>query len=270
MTPTKYIDDHAKTQIDALVRECGSNLLKQQPSRAQVSADSMRETFEARDSDAAHWMAERLSLITPDLPVLASRYDPENQVAPSQAACWILDPIDGAPQYLQGNQLWSMTLTLLDNGVAQSAWVYQAPTDSLYFATRGRGAHLNARPIRVVDRTDLQTCVAATNFPNYPRQSQDAILAFTRDMARALPHLFAQRWMGPASLSLAQLAAGQFDAYWEHGRAHFDWLAGSLIAAEAGAVIRSFDGPAFGWETCGLIACQPGIADTFPHLLSEP
>ncbi len=255
-------------EIARLLRHYGDQLLSQQPPAALANLAAMRACLAERTQAArAAWSAE-IEQRWPDLACHFQLAD-STQRAPDflqSGTSWLCEPIDGAVQYLHGQPLWTVTLCLLRDGQAYYAWVYHAASQTLYFAHKQHGAYANQRRLHCISRSPLQLCFLASSFPNYPQRPSGEVQEFTQKLQGIIPKVLAQRWMGPASLSLAQLAAGQIDGYWEIGRSLYDWLPGALLASEAGAKIADLHGQPLTWQSDSILIAQAAIhAELLQH-----
>ncbi|HEY7070340.1 MAG TPA: inositol monophosphatase family protein [Acidimicrobiales bacterium] len=174
---------------------------------------------------------------------------------------WVVDPIDGTTNYLYGFPGWSVSIAVEDDEGVVAGVVVDPSHNDVFGATRGGGARRNGRPIRCSAQTVLAEALLATGF-NYQadqRRRQAEILV------ALLPQVRDIRRMGSASLDLCSVACGRVDAYYERGVSWWDIAAGSLIAAEAGAVVFSLDdGPVTGDS---VMASAPGVAAPLRELL---
>jgi myo-inositol-1(or 4)-monophosphatase len=152
---------------------------------------------------------------------------------------WVIDPLDGTSNYLHGIPHFAVSIAQQVNGRTEHAVVYDPMRDEMFTASRGSGAYLNQKRIRVSARSGLDSAVLATAFPfrqrnqlqSYARVFQ-AILSKIEDFRRA----------GTASLDLAWVAAGRLDGFFELGLKPWDVAAGALIVREAGGVVIDWDG----------------------------
>jgi myo-inositol-1(or 4)-monophosphatase len=174
---------------------------------------------------------------------------------------WVVDPIDGTTNYLYGFPGWSVSIAAEDDGGVVAGVVVDPSHRDVFSASRGGGARRNGEPIRCSTQTVLAETLVATGF-NYQadqRRRQAEILV------ALLPQVRDIRRMGSASLDLCSVACGRVDAYYERGVSWWDIAAGSLIAAEAGAVVLSLDdGPVTGDS---VMASAPGVAASLRELL---
>lgn len=152
---------------------------------------------------------------------------------------WVIDPLDGTTNYVKGIPHFAVSIALKVKGRIEQAVVYDPIRGELFTASRGQGAQLNNKRIRVNKATELAGTVLATGFPfkqkhhseNYFKAFQ-ALFVQTADMRRA----------GSAALDLAYVAAGRVDGYFEIGLKPWDSAAGQLLVKEAGGLVTDFAG----------------------------
>ena len=153
---------------------------------------------------------------------------------------WIVDPLDGTTNFLHGIPHFAVSIALERNGAIVAALTYNPANDELFVAERGKGAFLNDRRIRVAARQRLAEAVVACGLPHYGRG--DLALGAPRDRRRAAAFRRACAAIGAATLDLAWVAAGRFDAYWERDLSPWDMAAGMLLVREAGGFVTDLDG----------------------------
>ena len=174
---------------------------------------------------------------------------------------WIVDPLDGTTNFIHGLPQYGISIALMERGTVTQAVVYDPARDELFTATRGRGAYLNDRRIRVSARAKLDEALVGTGFPY--REIDDLDL-YLRILKRVMENTAAVRRPGAAALDLAYVAAGRYDAFFEAGLSPWDVAAGSLLVTEAGGLIGDFDGEpkhVFGGR---VVASSPKL---FPGML---
>lgn len=152
---------------------------------------------------------------------------------------WVIDPLDGTSNYLHGLPHFAASIALQINGRTQHAVVYDPIRDELFNASRGSGAYLNSKRIRVSSRNGLEGAILATAFPFRQRQK---LPAFGRVFQSVFSKIEDIRRAGTASLDLAWVAAARMDGYFEVGLKPWDVAAGALLVREAGGVVMDFDG----------------------------
>jgi myo-inositol-1(or 4)-monophosphatase len=154
---------------------------------------------------------------------------------------WIIDPLDGTTNFLRGVPHFAVSIACKYKGRLEHAVVLDPVRQEEFTASRGRGAALNGRRIRVSNRKSLEGALLGTGFPF--RDSQLDHLENYLGMFRSLVGDTAGiRRAGAASLDLAYVAAGRYDAFWEFGLSEWDMAAGVLLIQEAGGLVSDFTG----------------------------
>ena len=170
---------------------------------------------------------------------------------------WYVDPIDGTTNFLYDLPMWTVSIGVHDAEGPLCGVVYAPALRETFTAVRGRGAHLNSRPIACGNVTDPTKALVATGF-NYSPANRVV-------QANRLPALIDKirdvRRLGSASLDLCFVACGRYDGYFEEHLFPWDLAAGSLIAAEAGATVRVLadEGP----TAFAVLAANPAL---FPQI----
>ena len=168
-------------------------------------------------------------------------------------AVWIIDPLDGTSNYLHGLPHFAVSIAQQIKGRTQHAVVFDPMRDELFNASRGSGAYLNNKRMRVSARNGLDGAILATAFPFRQRQQLQAY-------GRVFQSVFAKvediRRAGTASLDLTWVAAGRMDGYFEIGLKPWDVAAGALLVREAGGVVLDFEGTD-GFEAAETIIAAP-------------
>jgi myo-inositol-1(or 4)-monophosphatase len=152
---------------------------------------------------------------------------------------WVIDPLDGTTNFLHGNPQYCVSIGLLHRGVPTHAVVYDPNRNELFTATRGAGAFLNDRRIRVSKTDKLHDALIGTGFPFKEQSHLDEYLRGLRTLMRTCQGI---RRPGAAALDLAWVAAARIDAFWEIGLSPWDMMAGALLIREAGGLVGDFEG----------------------------
>ena len=175
---------------------------------------------------------------------------------------WVIDPLDGTHNYLRGIPHFSVSIALLEKGVPIHAVVFDPLRDELYTASKGDGAYLNDRRMRVSKRENLGGAMIATGFPYRQREHLTAQLDMTRAILGQAEDI---RRSGSAALDLAYVAAGRYDGYFEIGLKPWDMAAGVLLVHEAGGRYCDFAGrdgiPASGNIVAGNLNVAKAMVD---------
>jgi myo-inositol-1(or 4)-monophosphatase len=178
---------------------------------------------------------------------------------------WIIDPLDGTTNFIHGFPVYCVSIALQIQGKIDHAVVYDPTRNDLFYASRGRGAYLNDRRLRVSKREVLKDCLISTGFPfrpgdNFPKYMQMMSEVMTRTAGLRRP--------GAAALDLAYVAAGFCDGFFETGVQAWDVAAGSLLIQEAGGLIGNFTGDSDFLDQQECVAGNPKIYSQLVGLLS--
>lgn len=169
---------------------------------------------------------------------------------------WIIDPLDGTTNFLQGLPHFAVSIALEVDGRLDQGVIYDPAKNDLFTASRGGGAMLNERRIRVSERRDLDGSVLSTGFPFKAPE----LLEPQFDIMRAfLRHTSGMRRWGSAALDLAYVACGRYDGYWEFFLKPWDVAAGILLVQEAGGLTSDFQGRSDVFGSGHILAAPPRI-----------
>lgn len=169
---------------------------------------------------------------------------------------WIIDPLDGTTNFLHGFPAYCVSIALQERGVLTQAVIYDPVRNDLFTATRGRGAFLNDKRIRVTQRSKLQEALISTGFPFKDFSYFDTYINIFRDMAKKTSGL---RRPGSAALDLAYVAAGYADGFFEINLSPWDIAAGALLVQEAGGIVGDFEGNESWLKTGNIVAGNPKV-----------
>ena len=152
---------------------------------------------------------------------------------------WIIDPLDGTTNYLHGFPQFSISIAMKYRGQLEHGVVYDPLREELFTATRGRGAHLNDRRLRVSKRHGMDGALLGTGIPFRDQAHIDAYLGMLKAL---LVDSAGVRRPGSAALDFAYVAAGRLDGFWELGLSPWDFAAGALMVIEAGGTVTDLSG----------------------------
>lgn len=178
---------------------------------------------------------------------------------------WIIDPLDGTHNYLRGFPHFCVSIGFRDHGDLVYGVVYDPLRDEMFTASKGDGAFLNDRRIRVTKREGLAGALLCTGFPYRQRRHLGAQLDMTRALLGEAEDI---RRTGSAALDLAYVAAGRLDGYFETGLNPWDMAAGVLLVREAGGQCSDFAGKAGMPENGNLIAGNHFVAAAMAKVIS--
>jgi myo-inositol-1(or 4)-monophosphatase len=179
---------------------------------------------------------------------------------------WIIDPLDGTTNFIHGFPVYCVSIALAVKGKVEQAVIYDPSRNDLFTATKGRGAYMNERRMRVSKRTDLRQCLIGTGFPFRPG---DNFNNYLRMMAEVMQRTAGLRRPGAAALDLAYVAAGFTDGFFETGLSPWDVAAGSLLVTEAGGLIGNFTGDSDFMEQKECVAGNPRIYGQLVQILGK-
>jgi len=179
---------------------------------------------------------------------------------------WIIDPLDGTTNFIHGLPVYCVSIALAVKGKVEQAVVYDPTRNDLFTATKGRGAYLNDRRIRVSKRIDLKSSLVSTGFPFRQGDDFDQYLRMMGDVMQRTAGL---RRPGAAALDLAYVAAGYTDGFFEKGLQPWDVAAGSLLVTEAGGLVGNFTGEADFLEQNECLAGNPKVYGQLVSILGK-
>lgn len=179
---------------------------------------------------------------------------------------WIIDPLDGTTNFIHGFPVYCVSIALAVRGKIEQAVIYDPSRNDLFTSTKGRGAYLNERRIRVSKRTQLKACLVSTGFPFRPGDNFKNYLTMMGDVMQRTAGL---RRPGAAALDLAYVAAGYTDGFFETGLNIWDVAAGSLLVTEAGGLVGNFTGESDFLEQKECLAGSPRIYGQLVQILGK-
>ena len=179
---------------------------------------------------------------------------------------WIIDPLDGTTNFIHGFPVYCVSIALAVRGKVEQAVIYDPSRNDLFTSTKGRGAFLNERRIRVSKRTQLKESLLSTGFPFRPGDNFKSYLNMMGDVMQRTAGL---RRPGSAALDLAYVAAGYTEGFFETGLSIWDVAAGSLLVTEAGGLIGNFTGESDFMEQRECLAGTPRIYGQLVQILGK-
>ena len=179
---------------------------------------------------------------------------------------WIIDPLDGTTNYLHGFPHFAISIACEHKGRLEHGVIYDPFKDELFSASRGEGATLNNRRIRVNKARGMETALIATGFPF---RDPDDVTVFMSRFRKFIDKVGDLRRAGAASLDLAYVAAGRLDGFWESGLQTWDLAAGALLVREAGGLVTDYDGNEAYLERGEIVAASPKIIAEMLRLLKS-
>ena len=194
----------------------------------------------------------------PDHAILAEE---SGAVAGTAEYEWVIDPLDGTTNFIHGFPQYCVSIGIRHRGALAHGVVYDSNRNELFTASKGRGAFLNDRRIRVSKCLRLGDALVGTGFPF---RELTRIDRYTGQMKNMMEKSAGVRRAGAAALDLAYVACGRLDAFWEMGLSPWDMAAGALLIQEAGGLVGDLKGDD-GYLESGELACA--TPKVFPGLL---
>ena len=204
------------------------------------------------DRSAEQAIIEVLQRSYPDHAILAE----ESGSQGSSEYTWIIDPLDGTTNFIHGFPQYGVSIALRHKSLLTQAVVYDPAKNELFTASRGHGAFLNDRRIRVSRRVHFRDALIGTGFPFRDYSGLDEYLAMFREVTSKTAGV---RRAGAAALDLAYVAAGRLDGFWETGLSPWDMAAGALLIQEAGGLVADLEGESDYLQSGRIVAGNPKI-----------
>jgi len=203
---------------------------------SMIESKGLHDLVSYVDKESEKRIIEQLSKLLPESGFVAEEGTSSKH---GERYNWVIDPLDGTTNYIQGVPIYAVSIGLLDGDELVVGVVYEVGLDECFYAWKEGGAYLNGEPIRVSERDDIHDALLATGFPysNFDQLDEYlALLKWTMTNARGV------RRLGSAATDLAYVACGRFDSFWEYDLKPWDVAAGALIVKEAGGVVTDFNG----------------------------
>lgn len=179
---------------------------------------------------------------------------------------WIIDPLDGTTNFLHGFPQYCISIALEEKGEITQAVIYDPNRNDLFTATKGQGAYLNQRRMRVSNKSKLKESMLGTGFPFRDFQHLPVYLKIFEEVVRSTSGV---RRPGSAALDLAYVAAGWFDGFFEINLSKWDIAAGGLLVSEAGGIVSDFSGKDAWIESGNIIATNPKIYEPLIKIIQS-
>jgi myo-inositol-1(or 4)-monophosphatase len=208
--------------------------------RLTITAKGVNDFVTEVDQAAEEAVIETLLTAYPGHAILAEESG-RTRGAQHSEFLWIIDPLDGTTNFIHGFPVYAVSIALAFRGKVEQAVVYDPTRNDLFYASKGRGAFLNDRRLRVSKRTRLAESLIGTGFPF---RKGDNFKRYVEMFEQVMQHCAGVRRPGAAALDLCYVAAGWYDGFFETGLSPWDVAAGSLMITEAGGLIGNFTGEA--------------------------
>ncbi|RYZ13289.1 MAG: inositol monophosphatase [Comamonadaceae bacterium] len=231
----------------------------------RISQKQINDFVTDVDHASERVIIETLTTAYPGHGILAEESGSEHGAKDSEFV-WIIDPLDGTTNFIHGFPVYCVSIALAVRGKIEQAVIYDPSRNDLFTATKGRGAYMNDRRLRVSKRTKLTECLISTGFPF---RTGDNFKHYLAIMADLMPRTAGMRRPGAAALDLAYVAAGFTDGFFETGLSPWDVAAGSLLVTEAGGLIGNLTGEADFLHQKECLAASPRVYAQLVPLLAK-
>jgi myo-inositol-1(or 4)-monophosphatase len=231
----------------------------------KISTKSPNDFVTEIDQRAEALIIEALLAAYPGHAILAEESGRQHG-AQSSEYVWIIDPLDGTTNFIHGLPFYAVSIALAFRDQVQQAVVYDPTRNDLFYASKGRGAYLNDKRLRVSKRTRMGDALIGTGFPYRQGDNFKHYLKLFEAVSERCAGL---RRPGAAALDLCYVAAGYYDGFFETGLHPWDAAAGSLMITEAGGLVGNFTGEADFLYQREMVAGNPKIYRQLVNLL-EP
>ena len=246
------------------VREGGRVILMyfDQLDRLEYSSKGRNDYVSQADVEAERAVLDVLTRAYPDHGIIAE----ESGEREGSEYTWVIDPLDGTTNFLHGFPMFAVSVAVNRGGVLEHGVVYDPLHDEMFTASRGEGAQLNGKRLRVSTTRQLAPSLLGTGFPF---RDLGIIEPWMRSFQSLLPKTSGIRRAGAAALDLAYVAAGRLDGFWEFGLKPWDMAAGALLIREAGGLVADVSGGQDFLENGNLVAANPLIFEEFRKIVAR-
>lgn len=216
------------------------------------------------DQAAEQAIIETLLKAYPDHAILAEESGASANLNDESEFAWIIDPIDGTTNFMHGYPNYCVSIALAQRGIVTQAVIYDPVRNDLYTASKGAGAYLNDKRIRVTKHDRLANTLLCSGHGAGPR----ALAEYMKMYGVVAERCQGMRSAGSAALELANVAAGRSDGFYEKGLKAWDIAAGSLLVTEAGGIVGEFNGESDYLHKGDIIAASPKVFGQMVTLLA--
>ena len=235
-------------------RKAGDFILRamDRPDHLKVETKARNDFVSNVDKTSEQIILEQIRETYPDHSILAEESGKETKTG---EFTWIIDPLDGTLNFLQGFPHFSISIAVMKDKTLEHGVIFDPLRAEEFVASRGYGAQLNGKRIRVSSRSKLTECVLGTGIP--PSSISSRLDEYIRGLGQLTGKCRGIRRAGSAALDLAYVAAGRTDGFWEMGLSQWDTAAGIVLVREAGGFISDLEGGETYWDSGDICAANP-------------
>lgn len=237
----------------------GGQVAKERLSRlrlAEITLKAARDYQTEADVAVEKIIADHLTGTQPGYGIEGEEGAADRENANSDAH-FLIDPIDGTTNFAWGIPHFGNVVTLVESGVITAGVVYDVMQDELFSAERGRGAFLNGQPLEIRGGSDIVNSVMGASLPIPGQVKSVPVDVYHAALRRVMDHVAGVRRFGSAALSIAYVACGRLDGFFEDGLSTHDYGASALIVREAGGRVTDFAGVEVVTGKSAVLAASP-------------
>ncbi|GAB6902375.1 inositol monophosphatase family protein [Kineosporia succinea] len=259
------MDSQMLEQVTAEVRRAGARMAETfTGTHLLTTRQDFVEAIAAADARVLEVLREPLLALRPQ----AGWVEDELDDGPLPAGeWWVVDPVEGAINYVHGIDEWAVTATLVRDGEPLLTVVHLPLTQTTYTAVRGGGAHQDGRRLSASGKTELQGALVGTGQAS-PRETASTWQLIGRTLTAMMGASGVTRVSVPPTLQLIHVAAGRSDVFWQHSAVRSGLLAGALLVSEAGGTITDLHGGPWTLDSSDFLAAAPGVHGEAVSVLS--
>jgi len=256
-------------QINLITRACmkaSRSLIRDfgEIENLQVSSKGPGDFVSSADKRTEKILIEELQKAHPDYGIISEETGIINKSNIKNR--WIIDPIDGTMNFLNGVPQFAISVGYEENGEIQCGAIFNPITNEMFCAEKGNGAYLNNSRIRVSNKKKLEDALLVTGGPDVVSKIKDKIFSEYISVSNNVSNV---RKFGSAALDMAYVACGRFDGYWQRELKYWDVAAGIVILKEAGGFVDFFEeDPSFSLKK-NIIASNSNIHDELSELINK-
>ena len=221
-----------------VIRETGNFVKKElyRFDKRKTESKGLNDFVSYVDKGSEEMLVEKLGIILPEAGFITEEGTSSKK---GLKYCWVIDPLDGTTNFLHGLHPFAISVALLEDDEIVIGIVYEAGGNEIFTSWKNGGAWLNDEPVHVSDAPALSDSLIATGFPYYDFTRLDN---FMKSLAHFCKTTHGIRRLGSASIDLAYVACGRFEAFYEYSLKPWDIAAGILLVREAGGRVSDFSG----------------------------
>lgn len=243
-------------------RKAGNYILRAQENLANIAVmEKGKNDFVSEvDQQAEKIIIETIHKAYPDHNIIGEE---SGNIGSNPTPTWVIDPLDGTTNFLHDFPHYCISIGVIEKGQIMHGVVFDPVRNELFCASKGKGAQLNERRIRVSNVPQLEKALLGTGFPFRDFDNLEPYMALMKNL---MPNCIGIRRAGAAALDLAYVACGRLDGFWEFGLKPWDVTAGALLVQEAGGFVTDHQSQKEFLQSGNVVAANPKI---HMHLLKQ-